>query len=67
MEQNRNRANDACYFRRSLELKGAKSRYFSSVFASKTIVKLKEATKYTHVKIEKYYRCHNKQGRIEDG
>ena len=51
-----------------LNVEGATSRYFASVFASnKSIVKSKETTKYTHGKIEKYYRCNNKQSWIEDG
>ena len=41
---------------------------FRYVFApNKTIVKLKKTTKYKHGKIEKYYRCNNKQRRIKDG
>ena len=49
-------------------VKGATSQYFASVFApNKTIVKLKETTKYTHGKIEKYEKCNNKQRRNQDG
>ena len=41
--------------RLSSDLKGATSRHFPSVFApNKSIDKLKETTKHTHGKIEKY-------------